>query len=104
MLNKLTGLGFLALLLCIPLQADHGHRRSRHHRGDHGRNGYIEIHVGTPHGYASFGRGFRSDGPRYRRYDGDYDRRGRGFKKFKHKHRRYFKQHRHYHYDGHCRY
>lgn len=104
MLTKLTGLGFLALLLSIPLQADHGHRRSRHHRGDYGRNAYIEIHVGSRHGHGSFVRGFRSDGPYYGRYD-DHDRRGRrGFKKFKNKHRRYFKKHRHYHYDGYCPY
>jgi hypothetical protein len=104
MLKKLAGLGFLALLLCFPLQADHKHRRSRHHGGHYDRSGYVEIHVGTRHGHGSFVRGFRSGGPFYGRYrDNDrHDR--RRFKKFKRQHRRYFKKHRHYHYHGRCPY
>jgi hypothetical protein len=103
MLKKLTGLGFLALLLSFPLHADNRHR-SRRDRGDHYRTSYVEIHIGTPHGHGAFVRGFRSGPPVYREYR-EYDHRGRrGFKKFKHKHRRYFKKHRHYHYDGYCPY
>lgn len=100
-MNKLIGLGFLVLLLSFPLQADHKHRRSRHHRGDHYRNSYIEIHVGTRHGHGSFVRGFRRAPRFYQRFDGHHHRRGKRFKKFK---RRYFKRHRHYHYNGYCPY
>lgn len=102
-MKKLMGLGILALLLSFPLQADHGRRRWREHRGDHYRNSYIEIHVGTRHGYGSFVRGFH-DAPRfYPRFDGHHHHhhRGKHFKKIK---RRYFKRHRHYHYDGYCPY
>jgi hypothetical protein len=103
MLKKLAGLGFLALLLCFPLQADHKHRRSHHRGNDHRGSGYVEIHVGTRHGHGSFVRGFRS-GPFYREYR-DYDRyEKRRFKKFKQQRRRYFKKHRHHHYDGRCPY
>lgn len=98
-MNKLMGLGILALLLSFPLQADHRHRRSRHDRGDYYRNSYVEIHVGTRHGYGSFVRGFH--GPRYYQRFDDHRRRGKRFKKVK---RRYFKRHRHYHYDGYCPY
>lgn len=100
MLKKLMGLGFLVLLLSFPLQADHKHRRSRYDRGHHYRGGYIEIHVGSRHGHGSFVRGFRPARRHYRGFD-DHHRRGKRFKKFK---RRYFKRHRHYHYDGYCPY
>lgn len=106
MLKKLAGLGCLALLLCLPLQADHKHRRSDRYRGHNDARGYVEVHVGTPHGHGVFVRGFRP-APRgyYRHSHHDYYGPGRReFRKFKYKKRSYFKRHSHYHYDGRCPY
>ncbi len=100
-MKKLAGLGCLALLLCLPLQA--GHRRS-HHRGEVFVPAYVEIQVGTPYGGGVFVRGFRATPyQQYRRAERrHYRRERRGFVRFQH--RRYFKAHRHYHYDGRCPY
>jgi hypothetical protein len=104
MLKRLAGLGCLALLLCLPLQAGR-HHRSHRDRGQYFAPAYVEVHVGTPYGHGVFVRGFRPApyGYRYSR-DPYYEPRRRGFRKFNYKHRRYFKPHRHYHYDGYCPY
>lgn len=107
MLKRLAGLGCLALLLCVPLQADRRHHRSHRHEGYYYAPGYVEIHVGTPYGQGVFVRGYRPTpyGYGYRHSRDDYYGRGwRGHRKFKYKHRRYYKRHRHDHYDGHCPY
>lgn len=100
MLKKIAGLGCLAFLLCLPLQADHRHHRR--HRDRHYAPGYVEVFVGTPYGHGAFVRGFRP--APYGYYGRDYYGRGHGFGRSKHRHRRYFKRHRHYHYDGYCPY
>jgi len=105
MLKRLAGLGCLALLLCLPLQADRRHHRSHRH-GGHYAPGYIELHVGTPYGHGSFVRGYRPAPYGYYRHSyRDYDGpRWRKHRKFKYQHRQYFKRHKHYHYDGQCPY
>jgi hypothetical protein len=105
MLKKLAGLGCFALLLCLPLQAGHHRHRSERHRGESFASGFVEVRVGTPYGGGVFVRGFRPSPYDYYRPERDYYPRGRrGFVRYKYKHRRYFKAHRHYHYDGYCPY
>ena len=109
MLKRLAGFGCLALLLCLPLNAEHRRHRSHRH-GGHVARGYVEVHIATPHGHGVFVRGFRpapyGRGYRHSHYGsyGPYGPGRREFRKFNHKHRKYFKRHRHYHYDGHCPY
>lgn len=106
MLKRLAGFGCLTLLLCLPLQAEHRRHRSERH-GHYAEPGFVEVHVATPHGHGVFVRGFRPApygyGYRHSHHD-SYGPSRRHFKKFKHKHRKYYKRHSHYHYDGRCPY
>ena len=106
MLKRIAGLGCLALLLCLPLQAGHRHQRSHRERGEFYAPGFVEVQIGTPYGGGVFVRGFRpAPYGYYRRSEREYYGRGpRGFVPFRYEQRRYFKAHRHYHYDGRCPY